>query len=314
MRSKKQIYGFSLIELMITMLISLVLMLGVMSIMVSTKRSYHVQNDMGRLSENARFALELIANDLRMAGCFGCPDQIPSGVIPLAGRNNDGANSSDVILVSFVDGNRNAFSVVHAAPVALNASPLQAGQNQFTVTTRGELFVGDNVFVSDCVGSTSYTVQAITSTQVTLNGNLDRTYDNNGQSHGAEMRRLVTYRYFTDGSSLFRDNGPIGAALSASNAEELIEGVENMQIRYGEDTDGDGTINQYRDSDTVTNMQNVRAVRVTLLSNTITPRSDRDKDTNTYKLGPDSSDTYDPTDDYLRRAIFTTTAELRNIN
>ncbi len=317
MRNKKQIRGFSLIELMVALSISLVLMLGVTNIMISTKRSYNVQNDMGLLLENGRFAIEIINNDLRMAGFFGCSGQTPAGVISLAGADNNGANGSDVILASFVDANQNAFSVEHAPPTPLNASPLQQGQTTLTVTTRGELYVGDTVIASDCGSSTSYTVNAVTDTTVTLNTGLDKTYDNNTQSYGAQLRRLVTHRYFiassTNGFSLFRDNNPIGDPLDTTNAEELVEGVENMQIRYGEDTNGDGVIDQYLNSDNVTTMQNVLAIRVTLLLNTITERSDREADTDTYILDPESS-AYDPPDDHLRRTTFTTTVKLRNIN
>jgi len=318
MINKKQIRGFSLIELMVALSISLVLMLGVTNIMISTKRSYNVQNDMGLLLENGRFAIEIINNDLRMAGFFGCSGQTPAGVISLAGSDNNGANDSDVILTSFVDANQNAFSVVHAPPTALNASPLQQGQANFTVTTRGELYVGDTVIASDCGSSTNYTVNALDDTTVTLNSGLDKTYDNNnGQSYGAQLRRLVTHRYFiassTNGFSLFRDNNPIDDPLDTSNAEELVDGVENMQIRYGEDTNGDGVIDQYFNSDNVTDMQNVLATRITLLLNTITERSDREPDSDTYALDPESS-AYDPSDDHLRRTTFTTTVKLRNIN
>ncbi|MEN8218708.1 MAG: PilW family protein [Pseudomonadota bacterium] len=307
--------GFSLIELMVAVTISIVLMLGVTNIMISTKRAYYVQNDMGLLLENARFATEFLNNDLRMAGYFGCSGQTPTDVISLAGANNNGG--SDVILVSFADANQNAFSVVHAPPTDLNASPLQQGETNFTVTTRGELFVGDTVIASDCGSSTSYTVNTVTDTTVTLNPGLDKIYGNGGQSHGAELRRLVTHRYFiatsTNGFSLFRDNGPIDDPLETSNAEELVEGVENMQIRYGEDTNDDGVIDQYLNSDNVTDMQNVVAIRITLLLNTITERYDREPDTETYALDPESS-VYGPPDDYFRRAVFTTTVKLRNIN
>jgi type IV pilus assembly protein PilW len=309
--------GFSLIELMVAVSISIVLMLGVTNIMISTKRAYYVQNDMGLLLENARFAIEFLNNDLRQAGYFGCSGQTPTGVISLAGANNNGANGSDVILLSFVDANQNAFSVVHAPPTLLNASPLQQGETNFTVTTRGELYVGDTVIASDCGSSTTYTVNGITDTTVTLNAGLDKTYDNNRQSHGAELRRLVTLRYFiatsTNGFSLFRDENPIDDPLNTTNAEELVEGVENMQIRYGEDTNDDGVIDQYLNSDNVTDMQNVVAIRITLLLNTITERHDREPDTETYALDPESS-VYDPPDDYFRRAVFTTTVTLRNIN
>jgi len=307
--------GISLIELMVTLVISMILILGVVNIMISSKRAYNVQNDLARLQENARFAIEFLNSDLRMTGYFGCKGETPAGLTLLAGINNQGINRSDIILVTFMETQHNTFSVVHRPPIPLNKSPLEISETTFPITTRGELYVGDTMIVSDCGGSKIHTVKTVTPTTITLERGLSKTYNNNGQSYGAKLRRLVTHRYFIgasdDGFSLFRDAGPIDAVLNTGVAEELIQGVEQMQIRYGEDTDGDNVINQYKSSDNVMNMQNVVAIRITLLLNTIEERFDREPDINTYRLDPELAN-YNPLDDYRRRNIFTTTVMLRN--
>ncbi|RKZ37344.1 MAG: hypothetical protein DRQ49_16375 [Gammaproteobacteria bacterium] len=337
MNTMKKLYGFSLVELMIAMTISLVLMLGVATIMINTKRTYNVQQDKTQVQENARFAMEFLNKHLRMSGYFGCSGTVPTNITPLQGQDNiSRANlvtdlyPSDVILVSFIDSEQAAFSVLHESPAPLNASPLQAGQKVFTFTNRGELFPNDQVIASDCGGSDRYEVESIddTSNQVTLKTSLVRTYSNGNQSYGAQLGRLVTYRYFVaatdDGFSLFRDkdknasnsslkfNDPLDT--NSENVEELIQGVENMQIRYGVDTDSDGAINQYQTSTQVNNnWNNVISVRITLLVNTIKERLDQEEDTGTYVLDPNL--TYNSNGapiDHRRRIIFTTTVMLRN--
>ncbi len=332
MKTDKQMRGFSLIELMIALTISMILMAGVVNIMISSKRAYHVQNEMRGLLENARFAMELLSNDLRMAGYFGCALQTPAGVMPLAGRNDvSEANNSDIIQIAFMDSNQNAFSVEHCprkeqgtdpcllSPNPLMATPLQMGTKIFNSSTqfmvRGELFVDDIVVASDCGGSSIYTVQSVSATGVTLNAGLDRDYDNRGLSYGAELRRVLKRRYFIaesdNGFSLFGDDKTIDAVLETADEYMITQGIENLQIRYGVDTDDDQVVNQYVNSDGVADMRQVVGIRITLLANTITERFDREKDVGTYSLDPEVN--YDPADDYRRRAVFTTTVKLRNI-
>lgn len=74
--------------------------------------------------------------------------------------------------------------------------------------------------------------------------------------------------------SLFRENLSTLSGNAASIAEELIEGVENMQILYGEDTTGTATaadrnVDQYVAANAVTNWDNVFAVRISLLMRSV---------------------------------------------
>jgi type IV pilus assembly protein PilW len=48
--------------------------------------------------------------------------------------------------------------------------------------------------------------------------------------------------------------------------EELAEGIENMQVLYGQDTDGDQAPNVYRTAAAVTNWNQVVSLQVALLA------------------------------------------------
>jgi type IV pilus assembly protein PilW len=67
--------------------------------------------------------------------------------------------------------------------------------------------------------------------------------------------RTATYSIFNDALRLTL-NGV---------ASELAEGVENMQVTYGEDVDGDGTADRYVPAAGVTDMDAVVSVRISLL-------------------------------------------------
>jgi type IV pilus assembly protein PilW len=67
-----QIKGFTLVELLTALVIGSILMLGAITIMVNSKDAYETQDDLARLQENARFAMNMLLKDIRMAGYFGC--------------------------------------------------------------------------------------------------------------------------------------------------------------------------------------------------------------------------------------------------
>ena len=60
--------GLSIVEIMVAVTISLILLAGVSQIFLSSKTAYNVQDGMGRLQENARFALDILARNVGMAG------------------------------------------------------------------------------------------------------------------------------------------------------------------------------------------------------------------------------------------------------
>lgn len=89
------------------------------------------------------------------------------------------------------------------------------------------------------------------------------------------MRTRGTIFYLANGTSgvpsLFREILTTSASAAASEGEELIEGIENMQILYGEDTSAptDRNIDTYVDANGVTNWDNVYAVRISLLMRSV---------------------------------------------
>ncbi|MCW8944124.1 MAG: PilW family protein [Sedimenticola sp.] len=142
-------------------------------------------------------------------------------------------------------------------------------------------------------------------------------------TYGPESRimRMVSNAYYIANNaagvpSLYR-KGLTDAGV-ISSAQELVEGVENMQIEYGVDTDAtaDGVANQYLKANAVTTAQwqdgRVASVRLKLLLRSIEQSAAKPQqysyDGQVYDGGTNPL----PTDRYLRRE-FTTTVKLRNL-
>ncbi len=339
MKTKFSQSGMTLIEIMIAIGIGALLLSGVVTLMVNSKRAYNGQNDVAQLQENARYAFEFIANDLRMAGYFGCSGAIPlppPGMVgtlaPLQARdnglNNNGIHESDIIMVAYMDPSASAFAVEHDGRTGqtLDTTPIAVG-NEFVATQPGTLSPGDVMVVADCGGNETHQVSAVDAngSKVTLLSQVSRNFNNGGQSFGAQMRPLRAVRYYIeqamkpeDGWSLYRDTPPIQASpllpniaapLVRSEENELIPGVQSMQLRYGLDIDGDLVPNQYVLAGAVTNWTQVVSVQVTLLL-VSRDRKDQEISQNTFALDPALAD-FAPTD-HRKRVAFTNTILLRN--
>jgi type IV pilus assembly protein PilW len=133
---------------------------------------------------------------------------------------------------------------------------------------------------------------------------------------GSELAVLRTMVYYVGpgtngGPSLFRNSFTSGSAV----AEELVEGIENMQLLYN-----DGT--RYMEARDVTNWSVIRSVRVGILaatSNVVTAAdytpgdlqggTEMGQDTNQYLM---QNVTFVPTPDKRRRRSFETTIQVRN--
>jgi type IV pilus assembly protein PilW len=64
--------GLSLIELMVALAIGSLLVLGLVQVFAASRAAYLTSEGMSRVQENARFAMEYLQRDIRMAGHFGC--------------------------------------------------------------------------------------------------------------------------------------------------------------------------------------------------------------------------------------------------
>ena len=74
-KSIKTQQGLSLIELMIAVVLGIFITGGMIQLFVNSSQSYRVQENLSRVQENGRFAMNFITRDIRQAGYFGCMSQ-----------------------------------------------------------------------------------------------------------------------------------------------------------------------------------------------------------------------------------------------
>jgi len=100
--------------------------------------------------------------------------------------------------------------------------------------------------------------------------------------------------------------------IDGGNDNPLIEGIEDMQILYGEDTDNDSTPNYYLPAGSAgLNLDNVVSIRVSLVARTLDSNllSNLAVVTPSYTI---NGTVVAPPDDHRIRRVFTSTIAVRN--
>jgi type IV pilus assembly protein PilW len=335
--------GFSVVELMVAMAISLLLLGGVVTLFTSSKTTYERVERLSRIQETGRFALDAMMRDIRSAGYVGCarPSTFANTL------NNSGAlawNFDNAILgYDFQSGTTwspalDASMTATAASGATNGSDAlvlrvpAAADTSATLrltdkmasptstlsiapvasTATAPVKVGDVVMLADCHARavfeiTDYTKttgvidhRAVAGTPGNATNDLAHAFEANSQ---LVPIRTVAYYIGTSGGriGLWRISG-------SGAAEELVEGVERMELRFGEDTNGDRIADTYNSANGVGDWANVITVSLALLVRS-PDEYGTERDAKTYTL---LDQTFTAPNDRHVRQIFATTATLRN--
>jgi type IV pilus assembly protein PilW len=92
-------HGFTLVEIMVAITLSLILIAGVLQIYLSSKESFRIQSELARLQENQRIAIEFLQRDISKTGFVPYNGAaIPGSAITVT---DGGGNNSDSITISY---------------------------------------------------------------------------------------------------------------------------------------------------------------------------------------------------------------------
>jgi type IV pilus assembly protein PilW len=142
-----------------------------------------------------------------------------------------------------------------------------------------------------------FTVAAGTASDI-IEVNYESATDCLGNASGG----TATDRYYLNGTDLMcLGNG-------SATPEIIAEGIENMQILYGEDNDGDGITNRYINAGNIIVANPIVSVRVALLASTVDSVSGTDSGVYALLNAP----AVGPFNDNRLRKVFTRTILFRN--
>lgn len=271
--------GFGLVELMIAMTLGLVLLGSVGYVFLASRAAFRVTDNLSRLQENARYALDVMGRDIRMAGYVGCGN-IASMTVkivanppvpPMTAENaligyDNGAgwtNPSGVTRVAGTD----VLSIMGAFGGDVNlAGNLAPSNANIQINGNPNGFKTDDVLiVTNCSNADVFKVtnNPGSSGTVTLAHGTSTNTGNRTGTYGTDafVMRMEQFTYFIGTNPA--GNPALYRITLSGQAEELVENVQNMQLRYGLDANADGAVDSY--TDTPGNWTQVVSVTVNLL-------------------------------------------------
>lgn len=351
--------GFSIVELMVASVIGLLILSGAVTVFSSNNASGSLSNGMSRVQESGRVAMDIITNDIRMAGYQGCADTDtisanviannapilnlpttslqgneytltgswqPAMPLDLAPISGDPLPGTDVVYVQHGSGRTTVLAASMGSPTD---NPITLADNP------DQLAAGDLVMVSDCssvdvfrataVGSTTANVSLAYSNAQNSQANLSKAYEINGTPLADPMRvmRFEAHAYYVANTDRFDANGqPVPALFMLDLSQpggvamELVEGVENLQLLYGEELPS-GDLRYVSADEPTLDMLAVVSVQIGLLINSVELVSSIDDD-RSYQvanqiIGPPSGATLLKHNGARQlRTSFNTTVRLRN--
>jgi type IV pilus assembly protein PilW len=177
---------------------------------------------------------------------------LPSSASPHFGPDNPLSGRDVLVLRGMADSN--------GVRVLQHAAGTPAGSEGLRVAAGSGLAANDIVLASDCLAAAAFQITGISTSGgfETLGHGADASAgltpgnastDLGKEFAGGEIVKIATRTYYvrnnaTGAPALFRRQG-------AADAEELVEGVEDLQISYGVDDTGDFTADRYVAADVV---------------------------------------------------------------
>jgi type IV pilus assembly protein PilW len=253
---RARMLGMSLIELMTAVVIGLLLIAGALTVYMQSRNSYRTTDTAARMQETARYAFDVLEPDVRLAGYWGMKKG-PAAV-------------TDIVPFGSVTGNcGNVNGWLGDATKYVRGFDSSWGGMVCTPTAGWTLAANTDVLL---VRRASAETSAIDTNKIQVESNRAQASVFTGASApggygtgaAAETRDMVMNVYYiaTSGAQIsLRRKTLRGKAMVD---EEVIPDVQDMQVQYGIDADGDGAAEKYVNAGGV-GTASVVSVRIWLL-------------------------------------------------
>ena len=325
--------GFTLVEIMVAMAIGLMMTAVIVTVFGQSTQSSKVNQARNEIQEQARVALDTLQRDLRQAGYIGCNS---NRVLNSGGLVNTtvGPNTYQNNIAAFMQGYEGtgasfspgapvaitaampAASPIHDAvtvripagqPVSLNGTMASSTAVIPVFSTAGYTVNSTRAVIGDCAQSSVFIVTGLAG-GLEHDGALNSTADL-GRAFGpdAMVVPIDTISYYVAASSFSGEDSLWRQVGNVAAPEEVAEGVEDFQLTYGQDTNGDNFADIFTAANAVANWRQVVSVRASLL---LRSKANTTAQT-TQPYNFNGATTIAPPDRRLRRP-YNVTVQLRN--
>ncbi len=264
-RLPRSMAGMSLIELMVSITLGLIILTAVSLVFVNASSSRAEIERTSRQIENGRYAIDLLSDDLRLAGFYGelsigslCPTCTPPITNPPAALVDPCSTTAadwNSAIPLHLQGYDNNTSDVLAPPASCLPSSLsfQPGTDILVVRRVRTCLAG----VAGCDAAVSgkpYIQVSLCATETTshvlgLQGTATFNLTKKDCTTAADKRQYYVNVYYVSTDNGAGSTTPTLNRLEFTGAgwttSRLVEGIEQFNVEYGIDTDGDGAPDVY---------------------------------------------------------------------
>jgi type IV pilus assembly protein PilW len=284
--------GLSMIELMVAMTIGAVLIFGATQVYVNSRTSYVISESVARLQETARYAMSVIEPDVRMSNYWGllkgaavvfnqAPQTSPPAAVAPGVPANVCGNNFAVDVTTNLQGDNDGYVI---------SATRQAGCDALADISTGVPWTSTPVATADTLtvrrASTFISAPAAGTLQVCTTRIAGFLISSGAATCPAgpvaQLDNLIVNAYYVDRNSqqqaglpsLRRKTLTAAGGVPQFRDQEIIPGVEDMQIQFGIDTFGNtGIAQRYVDPNGVPAGAQIVAVRIWLLVRSDAPEN-----------------------------------------
>lgn len=250
-------HGLSLVELMISITIGLLILSAMATLFSNQSKTRSELDKSNRMIDNGRYALEVLSENLRVAGFYG---ELDPSSIALPASITDPCSTTPADMAGAIRlhiGGYNAAtasSTIASPPCSLASASLKNGSDILvlrradTSASIAQAAAVDGIHyiqVSNCQYENA-TPFIIANTAASFNLS-QRNCTAANTAPFADVRRFAVQTYFvspnnngTDGIPTLKRRELDPAGTGAFVTTPLVEGIEYMQVEYGVDGDSDG--------------------------------------------------------------------------
>jgi len=342
--------GFTLVELMVGLAIGMFMMIGLVSLIVSTTSARTELDKSSRQIENGRYAMQLLSQDIQLAGFTGetasssftaqAPVACPATVSDLGYSPSTTPGASTVPMPLYVATTTpSCISNVVAGTAVLVVSRVDTATVALASANSSEVYLQ----VSACANDSLPFAAAAATPAASAAAAFTLMQKDCTAANLAQLRKIVQHVYYVSSCNVCGTGAGTDTTPTLKMAEfvngamtitPLVEGIENLQFDYGIDMDGNGSPDCYVSDPTsppaaqiavgvcpqpstpydwtvaASNWANVMAVRIHVLARS-TETSAGWTDSRTYDMGLAASSAVTAGDHY-KRHVYSTVARLNN--
>lgn len=315
--------GFSLLELMVSILLGMLLTLGIVNIYLESTRNYVAEEDTARIQENGRFVMNHLKSELMQVGFYGGHADV--GKIPAVAVGDDCVGLGNWVLdlgsslefvndvsASLVTQRGTEFDCLPKSSIMPGTDVVSLKRTAGEARVRGGLYKPGSTSAQDrqwYLKIVNYGEQKswfYSDTSGFPNGTI-------GAGSNTDYWEFYTQIYFIRRYSILPGDGipTLCVAMLARNgmdSECLVEGVEDLQLEFGVDTSGDGAPNIFTDQPSAIEVEHAVVARISILLRGIRTIAGY-SNAKSYRLG---SKLLPARNDAYMRRVMTTTVALRN--